>query len=634
MMRWKILWLITALIASEYTKGVKVKVARVSELNNKNVLNILRRDTIQHIKAETDTDNEIQSNNNKKETVNNNPNYFVSNKTYTKDDAGPDHANLTKSNNVSSVIETIHSAGAKLESNTRKKAGNEMLRLEMEDMEHKLANGQSRQAKATELIVETDIGKVKGHVWQNSDEIISYLDIPYGRFTLFEAPVKANKLEEVHSATEHTKLCPQIEDNAFIGNTECLTLSIFALKTAINASVLFYIHDHNSNTGSGNPSKYGPEFLVKKGIILVLPNYRLGALGFLCLQNDIAPGNAALKDLGLALEWTKNNIKKFGGNPSNIVISGDGQSSALAGLLALSSDYKQHINKVISESGAVLSHWAIDRNPIRTANQLAEQIQSTTKNTADNVFDDIEIEHLIRSTNNFILRPCIEKNSNGILKRSPWAILNSEAFNMFFMIGSANHAGLPEALQYDKDTLSQLNEVFDSALPNDLVFPNDDTRRRMGERIRSQYFGTDDIVPNVIANLSLYHTDVSFLSADLRLARALVAAGATVYLYEFSFMGEFNNALQSIVTESRQGAIGGDVTGYLFSKKGRMPTTDSKEEKVVEKMTDLWVNFINKGSVISVYLLKFQPVLKPSINDTQNSFLLNKKFLYNNKSTN
>ncbi|KAH9631704.1 hypothetical protein HF086_014705 [Spodoptera exigua] len=56
---------------------------------------------------------------------------------------------------------------------------------------------------------------------------------------------------------------------------------------------------------------YGPEFLVRQGVILVTINYRLEVLGFLCLDTEEVPGNAGMKDQVAALQWVNKNISHF-----------------------------------------------------------------------------------------------------------------------------------------------------------------------------------------------------------------------------------------------------------------------------------------------------------------------------------
>ena len=75
--------------------------------------------------------------------------------------------------------------------------------------------------------------------------------------------------------------------------------------------------------GSASPAFYGPEYLLDHNIILVSINYRVGPLSFLTLENDELPGNLALRDQILALEWIQENIKYFGGDPDKVTIAGE-----------------------------------------------------------------------------------------------------------------------------------------------------------------------------------------------------------------------------------------------------------------------------------------------------------------------
>lgn len=414
-------------------------------------------------------------------------------------------------------------------------------------------------------------------------------------FITFQPPVPPKAWKHVHQVTEHTKRCPQIIDNKYVGDNDCLTLSIFVPPNAVNASVLFHIHESHFASGSGDPAKYGPEYLVPRGVILVLPNYRLGALGFLCLRNETAPGNAALKDLTLALEWTRQNIYSFGGDPHDITLSGDGTAGSLVGYLALSSKSRTYINKAITESGSVLSHWAIDRNPDATADELAKKIRKREEELDKNSFDEAEIATIVTAAQEIELMPCIEEGEDAFLDKTPWEMLH-ETFttNITFMIGSANLAGAIKAFSATEDMLQHLNKDFSEVLPSDLHFRNQEERVEIGKRLRELYFEDNVISVENKRPLALCYTDCSYLGPGIRTARSLIRAGFTVYLYEFSFVGSLNRESMAI-DKNLDGAVKGDLVGYLFTQDGFVPPPDTEEQRIVNLMADLWASFIKTG---------------------------------------
>lgn len=82
-----------------------------------------------------------------------------------------------------------------------------------------------------------------------------------------------------------------------------------------NLSVLFQIHGGYLEILSGSRPHHGPDYFLEHDIILVAANYRLGPLGFLSTEDDHCPGNVGMKDVVFALEWVRDNIRQFGGDP-------------------------------------------------------------------------------------------------------------------------------------------------------------------------------------------------------------------------------------------------------------------------------------------------------------------------------
>ncbi|KAF9412398.1 hypothetical protein HW555_009067 [Spodoptera exigua] len=422
------------------------------------------------------------------------------------------------------------------------------------------------------------------------EKLFTYIDIQYGTFnSLFEAPVAPKRSDTVHEIKEHASQCPQLQEDKDVGDKDCLTLSIFKPTDVKNVSVLVHIHEGNFIGESADPAIYGPEYLVSKDVILVLPNYRLGPLGFLCTQDETAPGNAALKDLSLALSWVKTNIEKFGGNPENIAVSGSGTAGALAGYLALSPMSRENVHKVIIESGSVLSHWAIDRDPISTARLVASKIENFKS------FEDVDLKKLLKAAKNISLRPCLEKTEEPFMTETPWTILEKKEIKVPFMMGTAKFAGVHEFISLTQNNVQEINDDVGLLLPDDLHFTSGDERTRIGHRVKTEYFGEDAISLSSVEPLTLYYTDAAYLAPTIRTARPLVASGATVYFYEFSFVGKLNIESQAIKS-TVNGAVRGDIIGYIFTQDGVEPEESTDERAMVDRLVGLWTSFINTGT--------------------------------------
>jgi para-nitrobenzyl esterase len=161
-------------------------------------------------------------------------------------------------------------------------------------------------------------------------------------------------------ATQFGSECPQ----AGGGSENCLFLNVFTPQADLanefrdgrrrGLPVMFWIHGGGLIEGSSTP--YNPELLVKKGVIVVTINYRLGFLGFLA-QSAIdgeghLSGNYGLMDQQFALKWVRRNIANFGGDPNRVTIFGEsaGGQSVYAQLASPLASGLFH--GAISESGS------------------------------------------------------------------------------------------------------------------------------------------------------------------------------------------------------------------------------------------------------------------------------------------
>jgi para-nitrobenzyl esterase len=114
------------------------------------------------------------------------------------------------------------------------------------------------------------------------------------------------------------------------GDEDCLTLNVWTPRAdGQRRPVMVYIHGGAFIIGSGRWGWYEGCRLVERGdVVLVTINYRLGVFGFLNLaeiggKDYEASSNCGLLDQVAALEWVRDNIDRFGGNPNNVTVFGE-----------------------------------------------------------------------------------------------------------------------------------------------------------------------------------------------------------------------------------------------------------------------------------------------------------------------
>ena len=96
-------------------------------------------------------------------------------------------------------------------------------------------------------------------------------------------------------------------------------------------------------------------------MILVSFNYRIGAIGFLSLNDPSlgVPGNAGLKDQTFALKWVQRNIESFGGDKENVTIFGESAGGGSVHYHMISEHSKGLFKKAIPMSGVAFNYWAL-----------------------------------------------------------------------------------------------------------------------------------------------------------------------------------------------------------------------------------------------------------------------------------
>lgn len=211
-------------------------------------------------------------------------------------------------------------------------------------------------------VVEIDDGPIEGTILTSrlGREFYAFRGIPFAQPPIgnlrFRAPVPVNPWTETFQATAYGPICYQVPRivSGIPMSEDCLQINVFSPNMSLSLPVIVYIFGGGFVYGSGI-EQGRPENLMDRDVVVVNFNYRLGALGFLALGTSEIPGNAAMKDQILALEWVQRNIDRFGGNPNSVTIAGlsAGGISVTGHMLSPMAEGLFH--RVISISGAISS---------------------------------------------------------------------------------------------------------------------------------------------------------------------------------------------------------------------------------------------------------------------------------------
>ncbi len=184
-------------------------------------------------------------------------------------------------------------------------------------------------------------------------DMVACRGIKYAEALRF-APSEMVELEGDINARSFGNIC--IQDDG-TGSEDCLFLNVFFPKGTQpydDLPVMFWIHGGALIQGAGSVPGYDVPALVNEGVIVVTINYRLNAFGFLphpALEDPT--GNFGLKDQVKALEWVREYIADFGGDPQNVTIFGESAGGHSVLSLLISQERNSALfQKAIVQSGS------------------------------------------------------------------------------------------------------------------------------------------------------------------------------------------------------------------------------------------------------------------------------------------
>lgn len=201
-------------------------------------------------------------------------------------------------------------------------------------------SARARQAIAAP-VARTRHGPIRGYV---DDAILAFRGVRYGADTAlrrFQPPAPPPPWAQIAEAQQYGAASPQRDRSAGRTSEDCLFLNVWTpALDAERRPVMVYIHGGAYSNGSGSSPLYDGVRLCKRGdVVVVTLNHRLNAFGYAYLARLVPEladsGNAGQLDLVLALQWVRDNIAGFGGDPDKVMVFGQsGGGAKIATLMA------------------------------------------------------------------------------------------------------------------------------------------------------------------------------------------------------------------------------------------------------------------------------------------------------------
>jgi para-nitrobenzyl esterase len=433
------------------------------------------------------------------------------------------------------------------------------------------------------LVVHVDSGDLEGDSLAAGGGVfkgIPYAAAPTGT-RRWQSPQPVAAWNGSRMATVYGAACEQPaqgwNDSLLTSMSEdCLYLNVWtpAVRPNVRLPVMVWIHGGAFVGGSGTDPIFAGDELIKKDVILVTLNYRLGIFGFyahpdLTRESEHrSSGNFGLEDQMAALQWVANNIAAFGGDPKNITVFGQSAGGMSVVTLLVSPLSKGKFQQAIIESGAILGGPPMKRiQDAETAGREfagADSLQSLRELPATELlkrFGSFMATH--RETR---LGPVID---GFVLSADP-----NEAFRL--------HRENKLPLIIGNNAREGFGHLSEDALPNAIrQFYGADTGA-------ATFYTTADSVLGTPA--AQWVTDTSFRCSAVVTAARHAAGGAPVYEYQFE---------QSIPGREGDGAAHSYELPYVFGNllpagalAGQYAAAD---RQLSNAMAAYWTNFAKHG---------------------------------------
>ena len=356
---------------------------------------------------------------------------------------------------------------------------------------------------------------------------------------------------------------------------DCLYLNIWtqSIDSSEKKPVMVWIYGGNDVGGWTYEPDYLGHNLAQKDVVVVSIPYRLNIFGFFNhpeMENQT--GNFGLEDEILALQWVKDNIAQFGGDPENITLFGESAGGAHVSYHIASPLSEGLFDRGIIQSGGYNLSNPSRLNSLDDANKLALETQNKAGVLNFNELTQLSSNELLQISSN-LYHPYHPIVDGELIPDNITKIFNEGVLNdVDVMIGSNKNEDL---LYVDENpTLEDFSELIQWHHPNKVdeilgMLDTSDLRMAMDR------FGTnqDTACPSIL------------------IARSMAKTGNHVYQYLFAKKREGSEKIL---------AYHGAEIPYVFNTHDAFLPTTEEDLKLSEQMMEYWTEFAKKGTPNSV----------------------------------
>lgn len=467
-------------------------------------------------------------------------------------------------------------------------------------------------------VVSTKYGKVRGYI---DDDIFAFKGIPYAKAERFMPPQAPDTWGDVRQTTIYGPQAvqgsslnwggqgdynfgfqfnkePQDEKNSFV-----LNVWSKGINDGKKRAVWVWIHGGGYASGSANQLPFfdGKSLAAKGDIVVVTVNHRLNVLGYSDLRGlggkYSESVNLGMQDLVAALQWVKDNIENFGGDPGSVTIDGQsGGGGKVSTLLAMPSAAGL-FHKAIIQSGSIFNPGKGEDSKVYGL-AFAAALGATPQNPAK--LNQATYQELIAAG----------QTASGILRAAGSSIRGggSPVVDGKYVVEASVDVPAP----FSKNVPLLIGTNLNEFTYNNRVIITPQTidqvketlaRRYSAEKVEKYIALYKEAYPNDNQPQHILTFDSQFRGGAIKQAAGKSRqGGAPAYVYLFNW--------QSPVNDGSLGASHGMELPFMFNNiaMARTLTGGTKEAYILaDKMSSAWINFVKNGNPNASGLPKWDP---------------------------